>query len=276
MLQNDVIEALSERDVTSCQNALERFAAEFPHHEIIARMTTLIDTLASPARPTTDRDVVAARIRELDAVVVPAAERVFGSDAATRWLAPVWSSLANAAAGLSFHPECPRAHAGFVFLRGGNWAAAEAHIATISSWRRIPEPLAWMTEACFHRQGLESVWCLLIELAWIDSDAFRDLVRRLDSAPLLRLWNDFEIGLGNEEELDPSWFPAWLLITAPEMASVVRQSQAGSSKLPERAARLILELLALEKQGRHAELVAQRRRLRDLHLGLFEYYMSSR
>jgi hypothetical protein len=88
--------------------------------------------------------------------------------------------------------------------------------------------------------------------------------------------NDFEAGLADEGDLDLSWFPAWLLITAPEMASVMRQSQAGNGKPPERVARLIMELLALEKQGRHADLVAQRRKLRDLHPGLYKYYMSSR
>ena len=275
MLQNDVIAALRERDATSAKRAFDRFASEFPHHETIASFETLLATLASPARPVTDHEEVAARVREIDAVV-PAAERIFGRDVAIDWLAPIWSSLANAAAELPFRPECPRAHAGFLFLRSGNWAAAETSIARIPSWRRIPQPLAWMAEACFRRLGSESAWCLLLELAWIDSDAFSDLVRRSDSAPLLKLWNDFEAGLGSEEVLDPSWFPAWLLITAPEMASVLRQSQAGSNKPPERVARLILELLVLEKQGRHAELVAQRRRLRDLHLGLFAYYMSSR
>ena len=80
----------------------------------------------------------------------------------------------------------------------------------------------------------------------------------------MRLWHRFKIGLGNETDLDARWFPAWLLITAPEIASVMRDVQAGSGKAPERAARLIIELLLLEKQGRQAELVAHRRRLRDL------------
>jgi hypothetical protein len=277
MLQNDVIAALRERNAERGQKALERFAAEFSDRETIVPLKTLLATLlAAPARPTADRDGIAARIREIDAVVAPAAERVFGRAEAANWLSPVWLSLANAAAGLTFYPECPRVHAASLFLQSGDWAAAEAQIATIPSWRRIPVPLAWMAEARFHRGGLEPVWCLLLELAWMDSDTFRELARRLKSSPLHRLLNDFEAGLGDEGDLDPSWFPAWLLITAPEMASVMRQSQAGHSKPPERVARLIMELLALEKQGRHADLVAQRRKLRDFHPGLYKYYMSSR
>ena len=38
----------------------------------------------------------------------------------------------------------------------------------------------------------------------------------------------------------------------------------------------ILELLDLEKQGRHADLVAHRKKLRDLHAALYSLYMASR
>ena len=276
MLQNDVITALREGDAASGQKALERFAAEFPGRETIPPLKILLATLAAPAIRIADRDAIATKIREIDTVVAPAAERVFGREKAANWLSPVWSSLANAAIGLTFDPECPRLHAGFLFLQSGDWVAAEGQIATIPSWRRIPVPLAWMAEAGFQRGGLEPVWCLLVELAWIDFDAFRALARRLKSAPLHRLLHDFEAGLDDEGDLDPSWFPAWLLITVPEMASVIRQSQPGNGKAPERVARLIMELLALEKQGRHADLVGQRRKLRDLHPRLYRYYMSSR
>jgi hypothetical protein len=40
--------------------------------------------------------------------------------------------------------------------------------------------------------------------------------------------------------------------------------------------RLVLELLGLERQGRHAELVQRRRALRDLHAPLYAAYMSTR
>ena len=133
-----------------------------------------------------------------------------------------------------------------------------------------------MTEACFHRYGLESVWNLLIELAWLESDAFRAVANRLSSEPLIRLWHRFETGLGNEADLDARWFPAWLLIAAPEMASVMREAQAGTGKAPERAARLIMELLLLEKQGRHADVVAHRRRLREVCPELYQCYMATR
>ena len=60
------------------------------------------------------------------------------------------------------------------------------------------------------------------------------------------------------------------------MAVIIRETQTCTGHQPERVARLIMDLLALEKQGRHADIVAQRKKLRDLHAGLYAFYTSSR
>lgn len=276
MLQNDVIAALRARDVASGRQALERFRAEFCDHETIGPLGALLDALACPATRAADRDAIAIRVREIETLVTPAAVRIFGQGEATKWLSPVWSSLAGAAVGLAFQPDSPQVHAGILYLRARDFASAETQIAKITAWRRIPVPLSWMAEARFHRSGLEAVWCLLAELAWMDCALFRDAAQRLQSSALHRLLSEFETGLPDEGDLDFSWFPAWLLIRAPEVVAVLRQAHAGNGKPPERVARLIIELLLLEKQGRHADLVAQRRRLQYLHPGLCRYYMASR
>jgi hypothetical protein len=56
----------------------------------------------------------------------------------------------------------------------------------------------------------------------------------------------------------------------------MRDTLPGNNHAPERVARLIVDLLALEKQGRHAEIVTLRKKLRDGHAGLFAFYMRSR
>jgi hypothetical protein len=208
--------------------------------------------------------------------VVAAAHRVFGNKEAGDWLAPVWLSLAKAAAGLPFNAEKPNTHAAFLLLQSGDWAAAEAAIAGIASWRRIPAPLAWMAQARFYQGGLESAWCLLLELAWIDARTFSLLAHQLTAPSLHKLLHDFDVALEGDSEPDRAWFPAWLLIAKPAMAFVMRETQPCSNHAPEQAARLIMELLILEKQGRHADLVAQRKRLRDLHAGLYACYMATR
>ena len=275
MLQNDVVAALRERDVFAGRQAFAVFAAEFPDQEILTPLTTLLNTLDASAERFADHKRVASALHAMDTEVVRAANRVFGINEAGAWLAPVWLSLANAAAGLPFNVEKPNTHAAFLLLQSGDWAAAEAEVAGIPSWRRIPTTLAWMAQARFYRGGLECAWYLLTELAWIDARAFSLLARQLKAPSLHKLLNEFDAAF-EDDEPDRAWFPAWLLITKPAMALVVRETQTCNNHAPEQVAHLIMELLILEKQGRHADLVAQRKRLRDLHPGLYAFYMSSR
>ena len=95
-------------------------------------------------------------------------------------------------------------------------------------------------------------------------------------ADALHNMDSFDVAFEADDETDLAWFPAWVLIAEPALAFILRETQVCGNSAPERVARLIIELLALERQGRHADLVAQRKRLRDLHAGLFSRYMSTR
>lgn len=276
MLQNDVIAALRERDFVKGRQVLAALEAEFPAHEIVAPMTVLLNTLAAPVEQFADHPAAAARLHDMDDVVAPAANKVFGSADAGGWLAPLWRSLAHAASGLTFNAKTPRTHTAFMLLQAGDWAAAGAAAAGIASWRRIPAPLAWMAQARLYQEGLEQAWPLLVELAWIDSGTFDTLAHRMHAPLLHKRLREFDDTFDDDGELDRAWFPAWLLIKAPAMAQIMRETQTCNNHAPERVARLIMELLALEKQGRHNDLVAQRKRLRDLHAGLYAMYMASR
>lgn len=276
MLQNDVITALRARNAAAAEPALAVFAAQYPQQEMIAPLTTLLHTLAVPAPRFSDHDDVASALHTMTATVAPAASSVFGHSEAHAWLAPLWRSLANAAGRLPFKAETPNTHSAFLLLQAGDWAAAEAAVAHIPSWRRMPATLAWMAESRFYQGGLEAVWSLLTELAWIDASRFSLLAHRLQAAPLHKLLKKFKIAFEDDDAPDPIWFPAWLLIEAPAMTLIMRETQASNHQPPERAARLLMEILTLEKQGRHAEIVARRKTLQSLHAGLYALYMASR
>ncbi len=131
-----------------------------------------------------------------------------------------------------------------------------------------------MAQARFHLGGLESAWCLLMELAWIDAHVFTRLAHQLPAPALHKHLKNFDMAI--DDETDTAWFPAWLLIAVPALSWVIRDTQPGNSHAPERVARLIFDLLAFEKQGRHADIVRLRKKLRDWHSGLFACYMQSR
>ena len=276
MLQNDVIAALKQRDTQSGRQALATLATEYPAHALLTPMAKLLDTLTMPNTPFADHDAAAGVVHEMETVVTPAAHAVFGANAAATWLAPIWHLLAEREACLPFQATQPKTHAAWPYLQGGEGAAAEAAVKSIASWRRIPATLSWMAQARCKQHGLLPAWPLLLELAWIDAAAFDDLAHRLDEPSLPKLLREFDYAMDSDGTPDRAWFPAWLLTALPELATVFRDTQPGGNKPPERAARLVAELLALEKQGRHTDLVAQRKRLRDAHEGLYRLYMASR
>lgn len=284
LLRNDALAALRARDEWAALSSLAKLRKEYPEDRFLEPLGTLIDALATLAalkNPEAENRMDAsmasdalARLEKYAAV----AERLFGVTYARDWLAPLWRVLAEYAAGLPFAAEMPSIHAAAIFLRAHDWNAAEAAVASIPAWRRMPQPLAWMAEIQHARTGLAAAWPLLAELAWLSPARFDTLARRLDARALRGLLRDFDADFESDaiEDTDPAWFPAWALIVEPSLASVLRQAEAKSGTAPERCFQLVLQLLDLERQGRHAEIVACRKSLRDLHAGLFKCYMSTR
>ena len=280
MLRNDLRQAIEARDAGAARLARQALAAAYPDEPLLAPFEVLIEALAPvDAAPFADHDAATAAFERVALGYAPAAESALGSTAAA-WLGPVWSALAERSASLAFDPAHAAHHGAALWLRAGQWARAEAAVAGIESWRRIPLPLGWMLEAQCRLGRLDSSWPLLAELAWLAPKrlaalrpALRDpLLGRL----LARFDASFEPALDDAVHHDLAWFPAWLLIDSPALAPRLAPAQPGKHQAPERAMRVLLELLGLERQGRHAELIARRRELRDLHAPLHAAYMATR
>jgi hypothetical protein len=75
---------------------------------------------------------------------------------------------------------------------------------------------------------------------------------------------------------DLAWFPAWALIEEPGLSRLLGQAQRSQWGPAEQAMRIVLELLGLERQGRHHDVVERRKALRDLSSALFASYMATR
>jgi len=123
------------------------------------------------------------------------------------------------------------------------------------------------------------VWPLLAELAWLAPARFAHCARTLGDPLLDRLvrrWeSECEVDVDDITEL-PAWFPAWLLNDQPALLPRLRHAEPGQGCDAERAFRLMGELLGLERQGRHADLIEGRKRLRDLQPALYAAYMGTR
>lgn len=281
MLRNDVLGALLRHDAAAAGAALQALRGLAPDHPALAALDTLTEALrrdGAPALPLPPAPALLAW-QQLEQRVGPAALAQLGAADASAWMAPLWRALALRAAALPFRPEHAEVHAAPLCLRAADWQAAEAAVLGIASWRRIPAPLGWMAEARSRRLGLDAAWPLLVELAWLAGPRLGAVAKALGDPLLTRLLRRFD------DQFDPgahpnipalAWWPAWLLVDQAALLPHLRQAEAGQDSLPERSFRLLAELLGLERQGRHAELMAARKRLRDLQPALFEAYMRSR
>jgi hypothetical protein len=277
MLRNDVLQALQQHDATAAHRCCLRLAEEFPQDADLPALQRLaaalrsIDTTRLP-----DHASAAAARQSIEQELLPAAIQTMGEGGA-RWLLPRWCALAQRSTGLPYVPAFAENHAAALWLRGEDWAAAAQATSGITSWRRIPLPLMWMTHARYRLEGMDPCWPLLAELAWIAPGKLGALLHTLRDPLLTRLRKQFDAnfeGRGNTADL--AWFPAWVLTATPALAALLSQSQPGPMNAAEQGMRSMLSLLSLERQGRHHELVQGRRALRELHAGLYAAYMLTR
>ncbi|WP_207000451.1 hypothetical protein [Trinickia mobilis] len=278
MLRNDVLDALQRRHAVDARQAWERLAHEYPADDTVPMLSVLVTALEdAPSARFVDHPALAEARRVLADEIAPAARRLFGEQAARAWLVPCWRALAQRAAALPFDADYSDHHATPMWLQAGDWDAAKQAVERIASWRRIPAPLAWMTEACYCADGLDVVWPLLAELAWLAPVRCVALLSRLGDVSLDALRRQFDTEfVGTGETTDFAWFPAWLLTVKPALADRLREAQLSRHVDAERAASLLRQILSLERQGRHHDLVERRKALRDLHAGLYAAYMKTR
>lgn len=278
VLRNVVAQAIEQHDAMAARDAADRLEAEFPGADTLPAMRALIDIMDAALGRETFRIHDELRQARLDLEAsTDHASRVLGSKSATGWLARRWRNLAERAERLPFDPRCAEDHAALLWLRARDWRAAERAVATIASWRRIPVPLAWMTEARLGLVGLRSTWPLVAELAWLSPKRLAALAQRSPDQVLKKLLDEFGSHFDGEDGVDDlAWFPAWLLTHRSDLRDCLAEAQASRDTAPERTTRVLVELIGYERQGRHHEVVAMRQALRDLHPRLFEQYMRIR
>lgn len=275
MLRNDLIDALKSRHIDACKQALNALATECPDDVTLAPAAHLISTLATEFTPFANHDAATRIITAIEHETKTHAVAVLGVAQAPQWLRPIRQAIARAAEQLAYRADLAETHPGFLYLRTNDWAAAEQHIHRIANWRRMPGPLSWAATACFHQHGLDKAWPLLAELAWLDAARFDALAQSLPAPALQRLFKEYDCE--HASSLGGScWFPAWAVVAYPELCAVIRGATTPIQSAPEQAFHVNMSLLALERQGRHHEIIEQRKRLRTLNPELFTFYMQNR
>lgn len=289
MLRNDVLHALQLHQAQQAQVAwlaLQRHdagdAALVPLQALVSAQAALTSRLqaAVPAPLFTQHAALQAERLALLDVVMPAAQRMLGATAA-QWLRPFWQDLILRADALPFQPQWEVDHAAAMCLHLQDWPGAVQAVERIASWRRIPAPLAWMAQAQLHLTGLSAAWPLLAGLAWLSPKRLDAIIQTTNNVLLQRLKAQFDTSFEPAADQvdaaqDAAWFPAWVLTQQPQNVAYLSLAQPGQHSAPEQAMRLLVNLLGLERQGRHHDIVNCRKNLRDLNAWLYGVYMQAR
>ena len=278
MLRNDLIEAVSRRDADAARAAWTALGAEYADDAALAPASLLIEALAHPSHaPLPDLATAIGERRHIESTQAPAAAAVMGPLAAPRWLAASYGALARRAANLAYAAEAGEGHAAALWIAAEDWPEAESAVQRIASWRRMPQSLAWMAQARRHRQGLDAVWPLLTELAWLAPLRFAALAPRIADKALRKLLRGFESDYaGFDGEPSWVWFPAWALTESPLLAGAMAGAEPTRHDAPERAWQLVNSLLRVERRADDAERLRLRAELRQLNRDLFDAYMKPR
>lgn len=285
--RNDFADAVLAGDADAAHRHLHTWQQAHPADALMADAAVLAQWLdedrlsgelpeaASPA------SLLAARHR-LERPIADAARALLGAGTAA-WLSGCWRRLAERARRVEWHPAQADAHAASLWLLAGDGTAAAAAVNTIESWRRIPQPLLWMAEARWRAEGADAAWPLLAEACWLAPGRAKALLarqaapageRRLQQA-LGRFEEDFDVAA--DDETAWAWWPAWLAVDQPLLAGVLATAEDPPHPRPAaEGMRLAAALLRLEREGRHPEIVAARKRLLALEPRLFACYMRTR
>ena len=265
--ENELREALRASNANEAQRKLTELRTRNPDHKALEPASTMIDALK--AEQPHDADTALERLDRLEQAWTPAAKTLFGVDGQDI-LVPLWRAAAPALESVRFDPDHPDRHASRAYLECCDWASVLRVIQAEQDCGHQPVLLERMAQALWqlHRtaQAIEQ-WFML---CWLAPDYFERLMRneRIPASILVEYWNR-AMDADMEPELSVEWYPAWVLLHEPGLARSVTGRDAVTG--PERAFNLIKALLL----GNGEQLVL-RRELRDLHPGLFRYYLHNR
>jgi len=278
MLRSDVIHALLQRDASGARNALLLLLSKNPDDNLVPALSVLVGALERPfAARLADPDALRHTYREMCHDICPTARLVFGDTESNAWLTLLWREFAEAAEPLPMGRADATILAAQLWINAQAWEAAQDAVRRVESWWSIPLTLGWMTEAQYHQHGLDAIWPMLAQLAWLSPTRLDVLMRRLADTSLIALRQAFDAGFDGVGGIDDlAWFPAWALIENPTLASFFATVPLSTQASPERTMRLILTLLNLERSGSHHELMERRKALQAANPAMFSAYMRTR
>ncbi len=262
--ENELREALRAHNADEAQQKLTELRTRNPSHHALEPASAMINALRA-ALPH-DSATALVCLRRLEQEWTPAAETLSGVEG-QEILAPLWRAAGPALESIRFDPERPDHHASRAYLECGDWSAALRVIQAEPDCENQPVLLERMAQALWQTDRTAQAVEQWFVLCWLAPEYFEGMIRNghIPASFLLEHCNR-AMNVDMEPELSVEWYPAWVMLHEPGLARSVQRRGADTG--PERAFDLVQELLMSDD-----EQLALRRELRDIHPGLFHYYL---
>ena len=261
---NDLIKAIIDKrgdDVLRLMSQLKSLVPE--KHKRFDDLLAFEDELIL-SRKSSDR-----KIKLLLQLVMPLAFDVLGQFAHD-FLTPLWNMLSVEVADRYFEAESPEDHLSFTAFKGFHWQQVLSSITREANWIKQPVLLFRYGEACFklnkELEGLETWFRLFLAFP----EVAESLVESSCNHLLLADWQHFN---ELEPELEPVFFPAWVLLKKPALAKnafTIDFAGVGNTSL-----QLICGLAGSKKNGLNETIIKLRARLQQENPKLFVHYMAA-
>lgn len=265
--ENDLRESIRAGNADEAQHKLNELRKRKADHKILEPAAAMIDALNTAAPH--DSDAALVCLDKLVSEWTPAAKYLFGAAHKTM-LAPLWGAAGQALEKTVFDPENPERHASRAYLESGDWNSVLRVTQAETGLENQPVLLERTAEALWQTDQTAQAIERWFTLCWQAPAYFERLIRNGDiSSPfLLAHWNE-AMDIDMEPELSTEWYPAWVMLREPGLALSLKNRGADSG--PERAYDLIRELVKSDD-----EQLALRRELRDIHPGLFHFFLQNK
>ena len=264
--ENDLRESIRAGNAYEAQQKLNELRTRKADHQLLEPASAIIEALSTA--PPHDSNVALVYLDKLEREWTPAAEALFGAEQKII-LAPLWSAAGQALEKTIFDPEYPDRHASRAYLECGDWNSVLRVTQTVTGIESQPVLLERTAQALWHTDQTTQAIERWFTLCWNAPAYFKRLIENGDisSSLLLAHWNE-AMDIDMEPELSTEWYPAWMMLREPGLAHSLKSRGADSG--PERAYDLIQELVKSDD-----EQLALRRELRDIHPGLFHYFLQN-
>lgn len=265
-LSNGLQEALANRNPIKARQLLEKLYDVDAAHAELSLLETLVLAQENASLPVND---VNEELRKLQHEVLPAGLEILNNRLAD-YAAPLWRRLSTALDEYSFNPQLPELHRSYTSEQGRDWLDTRNAIEKTENWYAQPILLARQIRCCSQLGDETTSQLSCFRLCWQFPKEARQLMDEYPSSLMRAEWRRFS----EQDELEISAFPAWLMIRFPALHLSLPENVDGINSGIYLDYQLAHQLQQLRGSKLDEQQIHLRQKFQATSPGLFPYFLA--